>query len=269
MNKLATRLLPLQAQYVRPLADAAEQRDWVPTAIGQALRRLDGTCATARPSAADPPRVKVRHPVFARLYAGQVEKAERLGIAERREALLSSLSGRVIEVGAGTGTNFSHYPETVTEVLALEPEPFLCRRAEEAAKSAPVPVRVIDATAENLPFEDGSYDAGVASFVMCSVANPTRALHELFRVVRPGGELRFNEHVRSSSGRVARIQRTADRLGWPRVSGGCHLGRDTEATITAAGFEIESIERYRFGIPPLDPPKPHIIGRARRMEHAA
>ena len=269
MNKVAARLLPIQTQYVRPLADAAERRDWMPSPITQALRRLDGTCAIAPPSAADPPRVKVRHPVVARLYAGQVEKADRLGIAERRRALLASLSGRVIEVGAGTGTNFSHYPETVTEVIALEPEPFLHGRAEEAAHTARVPVRVIDATAEDLPFEDGSFDAGIASFVMCSVKSPTRALQELFRVIRPGGELRFNEHVRSGSDRVARIQRTADRLGWPRVSGGCHLGRDTEATISAAGFEIESIDRYRFGIPPLDPPKPHIIGRARKADFAA
>jgi hypothetical protein len=100
---------------------------------------------------------------------------------------------------------------------------------------------------------------------LCSVADPAQAVRELYRVIRPGGELRFNEHVRSSSTRVARVQGAADRLGWPRVSGGCHLARDTEALMLAAGFQIEQLDRYSFGIPPLDPKKPHVIGVARKL----
>ena len=84
-------------------------------------------------------------------------------------------------------------------------------------------------------------------------------------MIRPGGELRFNEHVRSSSTPVARVQGAADRLGWPRVSGGCHLARDTEALMLAAGFQVEQLDRYSFGVPPLDPKKPHVIGVARKL----
>ncbi len=263
---LAARLAPLQAQYVRPLADAAEQREWVPSPLRRGLRRIDGTCRIKPPSdgssGTDASQVKVRHPIMSRLYVGQVVKADGLGLAERRRELLASLSGRVIEIGAGTGTNFAYYPPEVEAVVAIEPEPYLRRLAEQAAVESRVPVRVLDASAEVLPIEDESFDAAVASLVLCSVADPAASLRELFRVIRPGGELRFNEHVRSTSPRIARIQTTADRLGWPHVSGGCHLARDTEALMLAAGFQIESLDRYNFRIPPLDPQKPHIIGTA-------
>jgi SAM-dependent methyltransferase len=262
---LAAHLVPIQTRFVRPLADAADCRDWVPSSLSRALRRIDGTCSVAESpgvESAGPPVTKVCHPIVARLYAGQAEKAERLGLAVRRSQLLASLSGRVIEIGAGTGANFTHYPTTVEEVVAIEPEPFLRRRAEAAALEAAVPVRVIDATAERLPFGDEAFGAGIVSLVLCSVADPSAALDELFRVIRAGGELRFNEHVRSTSPAAARLQRTADRLGWARVSGGCHVSRDTETLMRAAGFQIDTLDRYRFRIPPLDPSKPHIIGTA-------
>jgi SAM-dependent methyltransferase len=268
MSKIAAYVVPLQARVVRPLADAADQRPWVPSRLCRGLRRIDGTCAINVPtngvttSRTSPPTV--RNPIVARLYVKQAEKAEALGLAERRRQLLNGLSGRVLEIGAGTGTNFPHYPPGVTEVVAAEPEPFLRERAQRATALARVSVRMVDATAELLPFADGEFDAVVTSLVLCSVSDPLRALGELYRVVRPGGELRFNEHVLSETARVARVQRTADRLGWPRVSGGCHLGRDSEAMMRQAGFELTSLERYRFRIPPLDPPKPHIIGTARK-----
>ena len=264
--KLTTRLAPFQAQYMRPLADAAEQRSWVPSPLSRGMRRIDGTCRIdgAAPRAAGSEAVRVRHPLISRLYAGQVKKADALGMADRRRQLLGSLSGRVIEVGAGTGANFGYYPPEVEEIVAVEPEPYLRNLAEQATKRAHARVAVLDAPAEELPVEDDSCDAAVASLVLCSVADPAQAVRELYRVIRPGGELRFNEHVRSSSARGARVQETADRVGWPRVSGGCHLARDTEALMIAAGFEIEWLERYSFGIPPLDPKKPHVIGVARR-----
>jgi SAM-dependent methyltransferase len=269
MTKLAAYVVPLQTRFVRPLADAAQHSDWVPASLGHALRRVDGTCAVhARPNGGPTnggsraPTVK--HPIIARLYAGQATKADELGMAQRRRRLVAGLSGRVLEIGAGTGASFAHFPATVTEVVALEPEPFLRGRAQQAAAGAPVRVRVLDSPAESTPFEDAEFDAALASLVLCSVSDPARALRELYRVLRPGGELRFNEHVRSRSQPVARVQRTADRLGWPRVSGGCHLARDTEASIRAAGFEITSLERYRFRVAPLDPPKAHIIGVARK-----
>jgi SAM-dependent methyltransferase len=265
---LAARLLPLQTRFIRPLAIAADESDWVPSPVATALGHIDGTCRIKpklTASAIAAPTVKVRHPIISRLYVGQAKKADELGLAVRRRQLLSSLSGRVIEVGAGLGTNFAYYPPDVEEVVAIEPEPYLRNLAERAAKDAQVRITVLDAPAEALPVEDDSFDAAVASLVLCSVADPERGVRELYRVIRPGGELRFNEHVRSSSTRVARAQKAADRLGWPRVSGGCHLARDTEALMLTAGFQIEQLDSYSFGIPPLDPNKPHIIGVARKL----
>jgi ubiquinone/menaquinone biosynthesis C-methylase UbiE len=206
----------------------------------------------------------VSHPIFARLYASQSVKAERRGLAEHRLRLLSGLAGRVIEVGAGNGLNFPHYPNSVEQVLAVEPEDYLRERALEAAREAPVPIEVRAGLAERLPADDESFDVGIASLVLCSVNDPRKALAELFRVIREGGELRFHEHVRSRQPAVARVQAIADAVVWPRLAGGCHLSRDTESLITETGFAIESLARFRFGIPPLDPPKPHILGRARR-----
>jgi SAM-dependent methyltransferase len=264
---LSTRLAPVQAQYVRPLADAAEQTGWVPSRLSRGLRRIDGTCRIdgAGRRAAGSQVVTVHHPLISRLYVSQAKRADALGMADRRRQLLASLSGRVIEVGAGVGTNFAYYPPDVEEVVALEPEPYLRNLAERAAKDANVRVTVLDAPAEALPVENDSFGAAVASLVLCSVADPAQAMRELYRAIRPGGELRFNEHVRSCSTRVARLQEAADRLCWPRVSGGCHLARDTEAVMLAAGFHIEQVDRYSFGIPPLDPKKPHVIGVARKL----
>src|SRR3989442_12456373 len=133
MSKLAQYVIPLQARFVRPIARAAEHSGWVPASAVRALRHIDGTCSVgARPNGRVGHRGSaapaVRHPIIARLYAAQAEKAEGLGMAERRRQLLAGLSGRVLEIGAGTGANFGHFPVGVTEVVATEPEPFLHRR---------------------------------------------------------------------------------------------------------------------------------------------
>ena len=211
---------------------------------------------------------QVDHPLCARLYARQSEQAERLGLAARRVQLLDGLTGRVLEVGAGNGLNFAHYPTSVTDVVAAEPERHLRALAERAAPGAPVPVTVVDAVAEELPFPDAAFDAAVASLVLCSVENVEIALAELRRVLRPDSELRFLEHVASSRPTTRAIQRAADATVWPRLSGGCHLGRETDRLIEAAGFAIESCERFTFRIPPLDPPKSHVLGVARRARPA-
>jgi ubiquinone/menaquinone biosynthesis C-methylase UbiE len=209
---------------------------------------------------------RVEHPICSRLYIRQSGQAERLGLASRRAQLLEGLSGKVLEVGAGNGLNFTHYPRSVSEVIAVEPEPHLREHAERAAREAPVPVTVVEAVAEELPFPDATFAAAVASLVLCSVTDVHLALAELHRVLRPGGELRFFEHVASPHQARRALQRAADATVWPRLSGGCHLARESDRQIEAAGFAIERCDRFSFRIPPLDPPKTHVLGIARRLE---
>ena len=208
---------------------------------------------------------KVKHPVFARLYLRMTSGRKARGEDAYRRELLVGLSGRVIEVGAGNGLNFPFYPETVEEVVAVEPEPLLRKAAEDNAGEAPVPVRVVDGVSGRLPAEDESFDAGVASLVLCSVPDQQRALGELRRVIRRGGELRFYEHVVAHRPLPAALQRLADATFWPRVGGGCHMSRDTGAAIEQAGFEVERSERFSFSPGPPVPPLPHILGVARRV----
>jgi ubiquinone/menaquinone biosynthesis C-methylase UbiE len=178
--------------------------------------------------------------------------------------MLAGLAGRVIEVGAGHGANFPFYPSSVSAVVAVEPEQYLRERALEAASDAPVPVTVVDGVGGQLPGDDQSFDAGVTALVLCTIPDPHQALHELFRVIRPGGELRFYEHVVAHAKWEARFQRLADATFWPHVAGGCHLARDTETNIRNAGFEVDTCERFQFSPMPLFPPDPMILGVARR-----
>ena len=210
-------------------------------------------------------RSAVRHPIFARVFARLSDAALARGQADHRRELLAGLSGRVIEVGAGNGLNFAFYPTAVTELLAVEPEPCLRSLAVQAAKAASVPVVVTDDVAERLAAEDASFNAAVVSLVLCSVHDAAQALAELFRVIRPGGELRFYEHVRANKPRLARLQRTVDVLFWPRIAGGCHTSRDARAAMEEAGFVIESCREFPF-LPCflLVPVSPHILGTARR-----
>ena len=205
----------------------------------------------------------VRHPVFARCYArvGHLMDAE---VANHRRRLLAGLAGRVIEVGVGNGLNFPYYPATVTEVLAVEPEPYLRRLALAAARQVPVPIRVVDSTAEALPAHDGAVDTVVASLVLCTVADLDRSLAESCRVLRPGGTLRFYEHVRADTPRLARWQ---DRLArpWGWLAGGCHPNRDTVTAISAAGLRVVALDRFDLqAMPPLV--RPHMLGVAERPQ---
>jgi SAM-dependent methyltransferase len=200
------------------------------------------------------------HPLFARFYAVASRSMERKGASDHRRELLEGLHGRVVEVGAGNGLNFRHYPPEVTGVVAVEPEPYLRAKAEEAARHAPVPVRIQTGLADALPFPDGEFDAAVCSLVLCSVPDLPRALAEVRRVVRPDGELRFYEHVRGG-GLRAHLQDAVDPV-WSRIGAGCHANRDTVAAIEQAGFHVERVRRFDF-VGMLV--KPHVIGAARRV----
>ena len=123
---------------------------------------------------------------------------------------------------------------------------------------------MVDAVADQLPFEDAAFDVAVSSLVLCSVADQLTVLAELHRVLRPGGQFRFYEHVRAEDRRLASAQRALDIL-WPRVGGGCHASRDTLEAIARAGFAVEHVRRFVFRPCLLAAPtSPHILGAARR-----
>jgi ubiquinone/menaquinone biosynthesis C-methylase UbiE len=204
-------------------------------------------------------------PRFARMYRKAAARADQRGGTEHRKRLLAGLKGTIAEVGAGHGLNFTHYPSEVSEVIAFEPEANLRSDAEAAARSAPVPVTVKAGVAEHLPLEDESVDAVIASLVLCSVPEQAHALAEMRRVVRPGGELRFYEHVVPLRHPKRALLQLADHSGfWPALAGGCHPARDTVAAIQQAGFSVESCERFDFRASAIEPSVPHVLGVARR-----
>lgn len=204
-----------------------------------------------------------QHPRFARLYERISAESERRGTAEHRDRALAGLSGRVIEVDAGNGMNFRHYPDTVTEVVAVEPEDTLRGLAEQAAATAAVPVKVVAGHGDALLFDDGTFDVAVLSLVLCSVPDPGHFLAEVRRVLKPGGELRFFEHVRSSSTLLGIFQDTITPV-WSAIGGGCHLNRDSRSAIDAAGFEIDELDRFSYRPLKFVPPHAHILGRAHK-----
>jgi SAM-dependent methyltransferase len=195
-----------------------------------------------------------QHPVFARAWTSVLGR-NAMGWSDRA-ALVDGLAGRVLEVGAGDGLNFEHYGNAVTEVVALEPEPLLRARA---ARRGIQRITVVDGVAEALPLDDASADAVVACLVLCSVTSQARALAEIARVLRPGGELRFYEHVAATGTLGRAAQRALDGSGlWPRLAGGCHLTRDTERAIRAAGLTLADADLRRFRVSRV----PHVAGRA-------
>ncbi|MFD8352429.1 class I SAM-dependent methyltransferase [Streptomyces coelicoflavus] len=210
-----------------------------------------------------PTRQELQHPRFAHQYLKLAAEADRRGGADHRRRLLDGLTGRVLEVGAGQGRNFPHYPDNVTEVVALEPDDTLRAAAERAAAEARVPVVVRPGHAGQLPGEEGEFDAVVFSLVLCSVPDQAAALAEAARVLRPGGQLRFYEHVRSPHRLLGLLEDAITPL-WRRLGAGCHPNRDTEAAIRAAGFTIEAVDRFGFAFSPLVPRTPHLIGTATR-----
>jgi ubiquinone/menaquinone biosynthesis C-methylase UbiE len=197
------------------------------------------------------------HPVFSRFYRMLVKVAEPAE-REHRARTAGGASGRVLEIGAGTGAMLPHYPPEARLVL-LEPEPSMAGELRRAVARSGRPAVIVRGSAEALPFRDGIFDTVVASLVLCSVAEAAAAAGEIRRVLARGGALRFFEHVRSADPSFARKQDRWDRM-WGRFSGGCHPNRDTVATLRAGGFVVEHDD---WIMPRAWLAGPHTVGEAR------
>ena len=199
--------------------------------------------------------------IFAAGYDTFQSRMEREFFGAIRHDMLASASGRVVEIGSGTGANLQHYPSTVEELVCTEPEEPMARRLREKAAASDLNVRVVEAPAESLPFDDDSFDTAVATLVLCTVNEPDRTLAEIDRVLKPGGRFIFMEHVRATDPGLAKWQ---DRLHplWVRFGHGCHCNRPTYESIEASQLSIESHRRGRI---PKAPPivRPLLTGVAR------
>jgi ubiquinone/menaquinone biosynthesis C-methylase UbiE len=197
--------------------------------------------------------------IMSRLYDSTLWVGERAGMRARRAALLRDAYGSVVEIGAGTGLNIAHYPEGLTELIVSEPEPGMRRRLARSLQRSGRGARIVDAPAECLPLADASVDTVVSTLVLCTVGDPEGALREIARVLRPGGQLLFIEHVRASSRFLAAWQ---DRLvgPWRRFGGGCMCNRPTLKLMRSCGFTVEVDEAVWRGMPAIV--HPLIVGRA-------
>jgi ubiquinone/menaquinone biosynthesis C-methylase UbiE len=198
--------------------------------------------------------------IFAAAYDTLMKGAEEATLRAHRAALLVRASGRVLEIGGGTGANLPFYGPAVSELVSTEPEEPMARRLERKLRDHQLPARVVRAPAEALPFEDASFDFAVSTLVLCTVEDPGRALSEIRRVLKPEGELLFLEHVRSDEPKLARWQDRLQPLQY-RVGHGCHCNRATLDNIAASGFTVAEVERDTLEkAPPIV--RPLIVGAA-------
>jgi ubiquinone/menaquinone biosynthesis C-methylase UbiE len=197
---------------------------------------------------------------FSAIYDRAMKSTEEAGMREIRRETLAAARGRTIDIGAGTGINVELYPEAVTELVLAEPDEHMLNRLRPKVPGWGREVDVVQAGAGSLPFDDDSFDTAVFTLVLCTVPDPNAALGEAARVLKPGGKLLFVEHVRSEDPGLARWQ---DRLEgpWRFLGDGCHCNRDTVASIEAAPFEIERVEKGEL---PKSPPlvRPLVHGQA-------
>jgi ubiquinone/menaquinone biosynthesis C-methylase UbiE len=171
------------------------------------------------------------HPIFARLYDPVMKPAERTVLADHRRYLVDKISGAVLDLGAGTGAMFPYFSEATADggnltLFAIEPDPHMRRQAVERARKLGLDIEIESAGAEALPFADDSFDVVVASLVFCTIPDFDTALSEVARVLKPGGEFRFLEHVRGEG--AVGVAHDALAPAWHTVAGGCHLNRETD-----------------------------------------
>jgi ubiquinone/menaquinone biosynthesis C-methylase UbiE len=157
-----------------------------------------------------------------------------------RDRVIPEARGRVVEIGCGTGLNFSRYG-AIEALYAVEPDPHMLKRARKRTRGLKFPVQLDQAGAERLPYPDDFFDTAVVTFVLCTIPRPDLALAEVRRVLRPAGQLLYVEHTRSRFGAAARLQDRATPL-WKRIGGGCHLNRDSVSLIRSSGFVRLAVE---------------------------
>jgi len=194
---------------------------------------------------------------FSAFYDRAMKATEEAGMREIRRKALSGARGRTIDVGAGTGINIDLYPDGLAELVLAEPDEHMLRHLRPKLPVEGGRIELIQAPADRLPFPDDTFDTAVFTLVLCTVPDPAAALREAARVLRPGGQLIFVEHVRSQSPGLARWQDRLERP-WRFFGDGCHCNRDTVATIEASPFEVESVERGELPkAPPIVRPLAH------------
>jgi ubiquinone/menaquinone biosynthesis C-methylase UbiE len=184
--------------------------------------------------------MSLRGRIFAMTYDRQLASTEKAGLADRRKALLAPVRGQVLEIGGGTGANLPYYGQDVASLTVTDPEPAMVRRLRAHARDAAPGAEVLRAPAEDLPFGDATFDVAVSTLVLCGVSDQARALRQLLRVLRPGGQLLFIEHVRADDPKLARRQ---DRMNWlSRMVAGCDCNRRTLPAIEEAGFTLTEVD---------------------------
>jgi ubiquinone/menaquinone biosynthesis C-methylase UbiE len=199
--------------------------------------------------------------VFAFVYDSFLWLGEIAGMRSRRRTLLAGARGRVVEIGAGTGLNVAHYPDEIAELILTEPDASMRRRLERRLQGNGRVARLVDAPAERLPLDDGSVDTVVSTLVFCTVDDPARTLSEIARVLHPGGQLLFVEHVRANSRFLAACQDYLCRP-WRAFAGGCCCNRPTVEMMRACGFSVDAEGAVWRGMPAIV--HPIVIGRAIR-----
>ena len=182
--------------------------------------------------------------MLAAMYDPLIAPFDWFGVRQWREWVVGAARGRVLEIGVGTGLNLLRYRAAQT-IAAIDPDGASLRRARTRRNGGAISLH--QARAEELPFVDAAFDAVLATFVFCSVGEPTRALAETRRVLKPGGTLRLVEHVRVSNRLVAGAQDAITPL-WKELAGGCHLNRDTLAAVERAGFRVRAVKRLIGGL---------------------
>ena len=204
------------------------------------------------------------HKWFAAIYDRMMASEEKKFLGAIREEMIKEVTGEVLEIGAGTGVNFQYYPNGA-HITAIEPDPYMLERARKRAAEASANIELHQVPAEELPFPGATFDFVIDTLVLCSVRDPRRALTEIKRVLKPGGEFRLYEHVRYQN-TIGAISQDIIGPVWQWFGAGCHPNRDTGRLVREAGFELTSV-KMRKELPPIPPmifSRPHLQAVARR-----